>query len=176
MNHDEWINIDKVHVPRLIFTMPIDKKESDEWETPDELYDAICKMTGVTPTLDVCATYYNHKCDKYIPNDHYDGALNKEIPEHQWTEDSWCNAPGKKITKFVKRAVDQWIRYNINILMLIPVNTITNKSFQIVWDFMKAGNIDIFPLFGIRPHFLWKGEESEYGSRNGYIVVHFKKW
>jgi len=147
------------------------KKDSDEWGTPPELFRFICKMTGTLPLLDVACTSNNCITNRMLPGD----AL---LYEWQTGDhcDVWCNAPGTKISKFVKRAVDQWIRHNINIVMLIPVNTISNKSFQIVWDFMKADKIDIFPLFGIRPHFLWNNQESDYGSRNGYIVVHFKKW
>jgi len=152
------------------------KSKSDEWETPPDLFKAICKLTGVKPKLDVAANFYNKKCEHYIPDDRYGGALNKEIPEHQWTVDSWCNAPGSKIKKFVDRAVEHWIENNVNIVMLLPVNTLANKSFQLVWEMFREGHVDIFPLFGIRPHFLWKGKKSKYGSRNGYIVVHFKKW
>jgi len=153
------------------FDNVMSKKDSDEWGTPDDLYKEICIMTGTKPRLDVAANAVNTRCDFYFADSLTQDWL---IEDHHY--DVWCNAPGKLISKFVKKAVDQWIRHSINIVMLVPVNTITNKSFQIVWDLFLNDKIDIIPLFGTRPHFLWNNQKSEYGSRNGYIVVHFKKW
>ncbi len=145
------------------------KSKSDEWETPDKLFHAIEKLTKCKFMLDVACTNKNCKTE--------DGLLTA-LGSTSWISagDVWCNAPGNKIKEFVDKAVDQWITHNMNIVMLIPVNTLANKSFQLVWEMFREGHVDIFPLFGIRPHFLWKGKKSEYGSRNGYIVVHFKKW
>ena len=37
--------------------------KSDEWETPQELFDELNKEFNFT--LDPCATDENHKCEKY---------------------------------------------------------------------------------------------------------------
>jgi len=151
--------------------MEINVGKSDEWGTPPELFKAICKMTGVKPKLDVACTYDNCITGRKLPGD----AL-----IYEWNTGDrcavWCNAPGTLIKKFMDRAVDQWMSHNIDIVMLVPVNTLANKSFQLIWDMFREGQVDIHPLFGVRPHFLWEGKVSPYGSRNGYIVVHFKKW
>ena len=36
--------------------------KSDDWETPDELYQKLIVVSGVLPQLDVCATKKNKKC------------------------------------------------------------------------------------------------------------------
>ncbi len=95
--------------------------------------------------------------------------------------DIWCNAPGHLIQKFVNKALEQWLKFNMNIVMLIPVNTITNADFKMIWDYFSYDRIAIYPLFGLRPKFLdgrmtsFPPVESKYGSRNGYIVVVFRK-
>ena len=38
--------------------------KSDEWETPEEVYEELNKEFGFT--LDPCATENNHKCSKYF--------------------------------------------------------------------------------------------------------------
>ena len=98
-----------------------------------------------------------------------------------WFEDVWCNPPGRYIQKFINRALSEWKRKNMNIIMLVPVNSITNIDFEPIWKLFIERKVDIYPLFGQRPKFLdgrleeYKPLESKYPSRNGYIVVHFKK-
>jgi len=152
------------------------KSKSDEWETPPKLFYAIEKLTKCKFKLDVAANYKNSKCSYFLTDAFSLPWRLDDDGSFAGGNDVWCNAPGTMIKQFVDKAVDQWITHNMNIVMLIPVNTLANKSFQLVWEMFREGHVDIFPLFGIRPHFLWKGKKSEYGSRNGYIVVHFKKW
>lgn len=40
------------------------RSDSDEWETPDELFDRLNSEFHFT--LDACANSDNHKCDRYF--------------------------------------------------------------------------------------------------------------
>lgn len=42
--------------------------QSDEWETPQDLFDQLDSEFGFN--LDVCANDENHKCPVYITKDH----------------------------------------------------------------------------------------------------------
>jgi len=164
-----------------------EKSKSGDWWTPDHLYESICRMTGIFPQLDVAADAESRKCINYF-SEQYD-ALNQDwiltnISTNTTKKnilkektDVWCNPPGDKVQKFVDKALEQWTKWDINIVMLIPVNTITNKNFENVWKLaMSENTIDIIPLFGQRPNFLLNGKlDTKYGSRNGYIVLVFRK-
>ena len=142
---------------------------SDEWETPKELYHFIIHEVGFAPVLDVCATKENSKCLHHIWKE-LDG-LN-----YEWTGDVWCNPPHSETSKWVEYANQQWRKNNINVVMLIPANTMSSIYFHKVVMLEKNSTklVDFFPLLG-RIRFLQNGKESEHKSRNSYIVVVFKK-
>ena len=151
-----------------------EQSNSPEWWTPDQLYNNLCKQFDIHPQLDAAANSKNTKCQYYL-ND----ALNQEWvlgdrePE---IVDVWWNPPGNMVQPFVNRSMDQWLKYNMNQLGLIPVNTITNVGFESIWRLHNnQGNPLIYPLFGIRPRFLLAGKEQEFASRNGYIILVFRK-
>lgn len=154
---------------------------SDEWHTPKDLYKYICRLTGLNPRLDVAATASNSRCKYYFTKK--DNALKQEWLIKAGTKKTgvWCNPPGKYVQKMVNKATQQWIEKNLNILMLIPANTITNREFEGVWTLFQNGYVDIIPLFGIRPKFLLEGEVvldkkgKPQGARNGFIVLVFRK-
>src|SRR3990172_4786191 len=162
-------------------------KTHDNWWTPDDIYLDAIRLAGVIPELDVCADAKNTKCRNYFTKKQ--DALTQSwclINKSNNTTNKyrmvkrvpvWCNPPGKYVQLMVNRAYDQWQFLNIDIVMLIPVNTITNIDFRKVWDrFLSNKNhIMIHPMFGVRPRFLDKGKKPKFGSRNGYIVLHFKK-
>ena len=151
------------------------QSNSEEWHTPKALFKMCCILADIRPKLDVAATSRNHFCQYYFTKE--DDALKKDWLIKAGTKKTgiWCNAPGKQVQKFVNRATQQWLDHNLNIIMLIPVNTITNGGFENVWNLFQNRYIDIIPLFGIRPKFLLEGKEQKWQSRNGYILLVFRK-
>ena len=137
--------------------------DDDEYETPKGLYDSLCEMYDINPKLDVCATILNRKCYDYI---------SKEVNalREPWCSDVWCNPPHSKTDEFVKKAQREWERNNINILMIIPANSVCAYYFGQITD----SNIEIHPVFG-RPRFLRNGRTSKFPSRNSYFVVVWRK-
>jgi phage N-6-adenine-methyltransferase len=142
---------------------------SDEWETPEELYEYIMNEIDFTPMLDVCATESNSKCISHIWKEVNAFSLN-------WNEDVFCNPPHSLTGKFVEYANKMWTKNNINIVMLIPTNTMSSIYFHKFIELEKKTTklVDYFPLLG-RIQFLKDGKPSEYKSRNAYLVVTFKK-
>ena len=91
--------------------------KSDEWETPQDLFDKLNKEFGFT--LDPCATHQNHKCSKYYTIE--DDGLSKS-----WkNEKVFVNPPyGRSIGKWVKKCYHEATHATVVILM--PARTDTS--------------------------------------------------
>lgn len=72
---------------------------TDEWETPQDLFDKLDAEFHFT--LDPCATAENAKCSKYYTKEQ-DGLA------QDWTgETVWCNPPyGKEIPKWLAKCAE----------------------------------------------------------------------
>lgn len=71
---------------------------TDEWETPQDLFDALDIVFHFT--LDVCATADNAKCERYYTKE--EDGLNQK-----WDGVCWMNPPyGREIGKWVKKAYE----------------------------------------------------------------------
>lgn len=135
--------------------------DDDQYETPKELYESLCKKYNLSPKLDVAANLKNKKCVFYLTD-----ALHEN-----WALDSWCNPPHSKTEDFVKRADNQWLDQNINILMIVPANSICTHYFDSIFE---MGHAEYHRISG-RPQFLRDGKLSKNSSRNSYFVVIWRK-
>lgn len=92
--------------------------KSDEWSTPQYVYDELDKEFCFT--LDPCATKGNHKCDKYFTKE--DDGLS-----HSWAgETVFCNPPyGRAIKNWVKKAYMESSLHGAVVVLLIPARTDT---------------------------------------------------
>lgn len=92
-------------------------RSSDEWETPQQLFDSLDAEFHFT--LDACATDKNHKCDRYYTIE--DNGLSKD-----WSgECVWVNPPYSKISAWVEKCYREGIKDNTIVVMLIPSRTDT---------------------------------------------------
>jgi site-specific DNA-methyltransferase (adenine-specific) len=136
---------------------------SDEWETPKELFDELCDKYNIFPRLDPCATNANRKCLMFFTKE--ENAL-----EQEWEYDVWCNPPHSITGEFVRKAHTEWIKNNINIMMLVPANTVST----VWWHECVEGVAEYHPVKG-RIRFIRDGEPSKFQSRNAYMCVIFRK-
>ena len=158
--------------------------DSNDWWTEDHLYKELIKWAKVNPLIDAAASKENTKCDFYFSKE--DDALTQEwiipraFPFVNYA-DIWLNPPlGKGMTKkFVLKAIEQYKKYNMNILMLLPAGVIPRAYFQPIWDnfayhYTVDRPVEIKPIIP-RPKFLYKGEKAKWSARNDYIAVLLKK-
>lgn len=148
---------------------------SDEWETPQDLFESLCRKHKIIPQLDAAATYKNKLCQFYFDKNHdaLEGnwcVLNNWEWNKMWA-DVWCNPPNSLTQKFIEKAWQQWKNHNINIIMLIPINaTVTKNGEKYIWN---EESVEIHPVLPT-PRFIYKGEQMD-SSRNRYCVVIFRK-
>lgn len=91
--------------------------KSDEWSTPQYLFDELDREFRFT--LDPCADAENHKCDRYYTKEQ-DGL--KQI----WGgEVVFCNPPYSQIDKWVKKAWEEARAKDTICVLLIPARTDT---------------------------------------------------
>jgi hypothetical protein len=98
------------------------------------------------------------KCNKFFSKD----AINKN-----WDKSVWCNPPHSKTKDFVKKADESWKSNNIDIMMLVPANSVCAGYFDEILD---QGHATYHRLSG-RIRFLVEGKPSAFPSRNAYFVV-----
>lgn len=90
---------------------------SDEWETPSELYTRLNKKFGFT--LDPCSTKENHLCDKYYTKE--ENGLCKS-----WKgEIVFVNPPYSEIKQWVEKCYKEYETNGTTVVMLIPSRTDT---------------------------------------------------
>jgi len=142
---------------------------SDEWETPDVLLQHLWEKYNIHPKLDVAANYTNSKCQCHLLNGlEQEWTIGDKDPEPNI--DIWCNPPHSKNEEFVKKAYDQWVKHNINIMMILPANTMcTNYAENWIEPFAEY-----HPINRKFCKFLYKGEKKD-SSRNGYFVVIWRR-
>ena len=92
--------------------------KSEEWETPQELYDYL--NLDYKFTLDPCATHKTAKCEKYYTKE--DDGLNKS-----WEgETVFMNPPyGRDIKRWIKKAYEEGQKPGTVVACLIPSRTDT---------------------------------------------------
>lgn len=97
-----------------------------EYETPNELYNALDSEFGFT--VDVCAQSHNAKCPYYFtPSD--DG-LKQDWSKHI----CWMNPPyGQEIVKWVKKAYLESLRGSL-VVALLPARTDTRWWHEFVME------------------------------------------
>ena len=102
-------------------------KDSDYFETPSNIFLDACEFFKVYPTLDVCATKQNTKCQNYFSSN----ALEKN-----WSEDFFMNCPYSNghPAIWVKYAYLQHVKHNVNGLALLPSSTGSEYWHNYIFD------------------------------------------
>ena len=91
--------------------------ESDEWETPQGIFDQYDREFEFT--LDPCASPENHKCPIYYTKD--DDGLAQDWGG--WRV--WCNPPYSNVSEWVAKAFYETKKDNTIVVMLLPSRTDT---------------------------------------------------
>lgn len=151
------------------------KSLSNEWWTPDKLFDFLCKYYKKHPILDVTATFKNSKCIWYL-----DKKADATDPDTKWVILNgkrvmiWCNPPNENLQELLFSAYYQWVDSNCKqeIMMIVPANVVSSQGFwinvRIPEDFGE--NVSHREIEG-RPEFLDNGKKPDSSARNAYIVI-----
>lgn len=110
----------------MAITSAIFSSATDEWATPQWLYDELNAWFGFT--LDPCALPTNAKCDKfYTPQE--DGLL------QDWGgERVFCNPPyGRAISAWIKKCAQESKKPNTIIVALLPARVDTKWFHEYVY-------------------------------------------
>lgn len=116
--------------------------KSDEWATPQAFFDKLNAIYNFT--LDPCASFSNHKCEKYY-------SIGDDGLSHDWTgEVVFCNPPYSNIRAWVEKSIT-YIGKTIptTIVMLIPARTDTFWFHSYIWSEAKG-----MPYTGIEVNFI----------------------
>lgn len=90
---------------------------SDEWVTPDDLFNELDKEFHFT--LDPCSTDENAKCEKHFTK--YEDGL-----KQSWAGESvFCNPPYSNIGKWVQKAWEESVKPNTIVVLFVPSRTDT---------------------------------------------------
>lgn len=89
--------------------------------------------------------------------------------------DVWCNPPNKKLGLFIRKAYEQYIKFQyigLRIMMITPANVVSSHAW---WDCVEnpkdeGENIFYKPIFK-RIEFLENGGKPQGGARNAYLTV-----
>lgn len=102
-------------------------KQSDEKETPQELFDFLAQRYGALE-LDVCASRSNRKCDRYYGLDN--GRDGLDLP---WDRPFWCNPPYSDIMPWAEKVHHEAVHGGACGLVLVPADPSTRWS-GILWE------------------------------------------
>jgi len=111
----------KIHDRQVLFS-----KKSDEWATPQWLFDELNKEHGFT--LDPASSDDNAKCPNHYTME--DDGLSKD-----WSgETVFINPPYSKCFDWVKKAHSEAQKENTKVVMLLPARTDTKYWHQFCLD------------------------------------------
>lgn len=100
-------------------------KKSDEWGTPQALFDELNAEFGPF-ILDVAATEENKKCAYFIGKE--ENALTA-----RWMSKNWCNPPYSQVKEFAAKAAEEAKNGNMTV-MLIPARTDTRFFHDYIYN------------------------------------------
>ena len=130
--------------------------QSDEWETPQALFDELDAEFHFT--LDCAATEANRKCENWLGPG---SPINTDALAHTpWGIFNWLNPPYSQVRAFVAKAAQE-VEYGCTTVLLLPARTDTRWWHGCVWD---RPNRQCYPWASIR--FL-KGRLKFGGATNG---------
>lgn len=145
------------------------KSKSDEWWTPLIIFLSLCKEYRLKPNLDVACTVKNCLCDNGLTD-----GLNNEWLLGKWAGKTtvWCNPPNSLLGAFLSKAYEQFIKYKIKIMMIVPANVMSSNAF---WDAVETprreGKKIMYEPIRKRIPFLDNGKKPKFSARNAYIII-----
>lgn len=115
--------------------------KTDKWGTPQEFFDRLNAEFNFD--IDVCATEFDHKCEKYFTPE-------QDALTQKWEGRCFCNPPyGRSITDWVAKAYRSALD-GAFVCMLLPARTDTKWFHRYILPFItNSWNTDLAYIAGI---------------------------
>ena len=148
------------------------KSKSDEWWTPKEFISDAEKEYDMQFEVDVACNYKNCQCMTGLMTALKDDWNVKSLYKKGKWGDVWCNPPNSKLRYFLPRAFQQWKKYGMRIMMIVPANVMSSKAFWSAVEIPRRDGEKVMyePVYK-RISFLDNGKKSKFSARNAYIKV-----
>jgi hypothetical protein len=180
----------------------------DLLETPWDLYYYLCEKHGILCELDPFSSAPIFKDEKLVvPTNakctynftfemNFDLQLDYTIdgtPFGKKPTGVWINHPHTLHEEVLRYNHQQWLKHDLDMLMIIPANSVRPPYWNKYVGIHEHRGLEVEPLNWINPeqrdkgvtgyiNFKKEGEDSEFESRNGYLVLRYfsiksyKKW
>lgn len=153
---------------------PLFSKGTDDWATPQDLYDALDAEFGFD--LDTAADGTNEKCLRWFGpgSDEAEDALAVRWDNPPYPATAWLNPPYSRVRQFITKAAQEAQEGRATVVCLIPARTDTRFFHDHIWDARWHRTRP-----GVEVRFL-KGRLKFGGAMNGApfpsMVVVFRCW
>ncbi len=144
----------------------MNKSQTDEWGTPIGLFVGMCKEFQVFPTLDVCATPANTKCENFFTK--FEDGLKQE-----WEQDFFMNCPFSEAKKWIERAFEMHRKYNVNGIAVLAARTDTRAWHDFI---LGQENCEVIFVQGRVKYLLPDNTESKHPSTFPTALVIWRKF
>lgn len=110
------------------------RSKTDEWATPQDLYDTLDGEFGFT--LDAAATANNHKCLRWFGpgSDEAEDALAVDWGDAPFYSTVWLNPPYSRCKEFIGKAMRESRMGRATVVCLIPARTDTRWFHAHIYD------------------------------------------
>lgn len=136
--------------------------------TPMDIFTKCEDFWNKRITFDLCATPDNTRTRLFYSEKHNFLKMLKLNPNFVY----WCNPPHDQTKEFVMQCFKMWYTSNVNIIMLIPINTLcSNYARRYLLEYAKFKVITGRIKFCC-PHC---GTPTKLNSVNGYVSVLYEK-
>ena len=105
---------------------PLFAHQSDEWETPQPIFDGLNSEFHFT--LDPCATAENHKCETFFT------IKQNGLLQNWGGQTVFCNPPYSEIGAWVEKAFRESRKDNTTVVLLIPSRTDTKYFHNFIYQ------------------------------------------
>lgn len=106
-------------------------KKSDEWSTPQDLYNTLNEEFHFT--CDMAASLENRKIDNYWGPDHQDPHRRNSLVFDWGKGPVWLNPPYSQCKEFIAKAYEQQSKGSTTVT-LVPSRTDTKWWHAFIWD------------------------------------------
>jgi len=125
-------------------TSTLRNPDKNNWETPSELFNGLNDTYQFD--FDAAADQFNHKISRWFGPGSPVGVYDALAPDVRWRdygEYFWLNPPyGRGLLEpFLAKAIQEWKRDGIGIVMLLPVDTSTRWWHTHIEEHNRDGNV-----------------------------------